>query len=72
MPTTSEALKIPVDDGDYINRGGGDAVEAFLNEVDRRADMGGGYGAYASCRQNIDIIFYVLGRRPQIAGGKNH
>ena len=38
LPTVSEALKIPVKDGGYINRGGvplggGDAVEAFLNGV---------------------------------------
>ena len=38
LPTISEALKIPVKDGGYINRGGvplggGDAVEAFVEGV---------------------------------------
>ena len=38
LPSISEALKIPVKDGGYINRGGvplggGDAVEGFLNGV---------------------------------------
>ena len=43
LPTISEALKIPVKDGGYMNRGGvplggGDAVEAFLNGVKGSAE----------------------------------
>ena len=43
LPTISEALKIPVKNGGYINRGGvplggGDAVEAFLNGVKDSVD----------------------------------
>ena len=46
LPTISEALKIPVANGGYINRGsgvpmgGGDAVEAFVNGVKSEVEKG--------------------------------
>lgn len=47
LPTISEALKIPVQDGGYIRRNGvplgnGDAVEAFTNGVKKSAEKENG------------------------------